>query len=188
VTQCCENALLMNVVTFFQNLQKEFTPKQAVRRKFASDLRWHDAVEQLSLRKTIWNKIPQLEWQVLDKRKSAWPFAHHLGSSFPTKRFSSGFFKSNTCEESWIKRSKLYPSVLSKGKSMILELDQRFGTAIYIGRYDDVANVSYRQNSADTYRQYLLIQVLRCCSPWNVRKPKLQVGVFKTKFYKFGLF
>ena len=39
-------------------------------------------------------------------------------------------------------------------------------TDIYIGRYD-VADVSYRQNSADIYQQYLLIKVLRCCSAWR---------------------
>jgi len=44
---------------------------------------------------------------------------------------------------------------------MRLELDRRIGTPIYISRYDDVADVSdrYRQNSADIYRQYLLISV-----------------------------
>jgi len=54
-----------------------------------------------------------------------------------------------------------------------IELDRCISTLIYIGRYDNVANVSYRQNSADIYRQYLLIKVLRCCSAWSVRKPKL---------------
>jgi len=34
-----------------------------------------------------------------------------------------------------------------------LELDQCIGTPIYIGRYDDVADVSYRQNSADIFAQ-----------------------------------
>jgi len=44
---------------------------------------------------------------------------------------------------------------------MRLELDRRIGTPIYISRYDDVADVLYRywQNSADIYRQYLLISV-----------------------------
>jgi len=37
-----------------------------------------------------------------------------------------------------------------------------YGTPIYIGRYDELP--MYRQNSADIYRQYLLIKVLRCCS------------------------
>jgi len=60
------------------------------------------------------------------------------------------------------------PSLLS-----YLELDQCIGTPIYIGRYDDVADVSYRQNSADIYQQYLLMKVLRCCSAWSVGKPKL---------------
>jgi len=54
---------------------------------------------------------------------------------------------------------------------ILMELDRCIGTPIYIGRYDDV--VSYRQNSADIYRQYLLIKVLRCSSAWSVRKPKL---------------
>jgi len=44
---------------------------------------------------------------------------------------------------------------------------------MYIGPYDDVADVSYRQNYADVYWQYLLINVLRCCSTWGVRNPKL---------------
>jgi len=30
--------------------------------------------------------------------------------------------------------------------------------SLYSGRYDDVADVSYRQNFADIYRQYLLIK------------------------------
>jgi len=55
----------------------------------------------------------------------------------------------------------------------LLELNRCIGTPIYIGRYDDVANVSYRQNSTDIYRPYLLIKVLRCCSVWSIRKPKL---------------
>jgi len=54
-----------------------------------------------------------------------------------------------------------------------VELDRCIGTPIYIGRYDDVADVSYRQNFADTYQQHLLIKVLRCYSAWSVRKPKL---------------
>jgi len=56
---------------------------------------------------------------------------------------------------------------------MPLELDRYIGMPIYIRRYDDVANVSYRQNSADIYQQYLLIKVLHCCSAWKVWKPKL---------------
>jgi len=36
---------------------------------------------------------------------------------------------------------------------------------IYIGRYDDVADV--------LHRQCLLMKVLRCCSAWSVCKPKL---------------
>jgi len=54
-----------------------------------------------------------------------------------------------------------------------LELDRCISTPTYIGRYDNVADVSYRQNSADIYQQYLLIKVLRCYSAWSVRKPKL---------------
>ena len=46
-------------------------------------------------------------------------------------------------------------------------------TDIYIDRYDYVADVSFRQISANIYWQYLLIKVLRCCSAWSVRKPKL---------------
>jgi len=56
---------------------------------------------------------------------------------------------------------------------LILELDRCIGTPIYIGRYDDVADVSYLQNFADIYRQYLLIKPLRYCSARSVRKPKL---------------
>jgi len=52
-------------------------------------------------------------------------------------------------------------------------LDRCIGTPTYIGRYDDVADVPYRQNSADIYRQYLLIKMLHCRSAWSVRKPKL---------------
>jgi len=44
---------------------------------------------------------------------------------------------------------------------------------IYIGQYDDVADVSYWQNSTDIYWEYLLIKVLNCCSAWSVWKPKL---------------
>jgi len=54
-----------------------------------------------------------------------------------------------------------------------LELDRCIGMPIYIGRYDDVADVSHRQNSANIYWQYLLIKVLPCGSTWSVRKPKL---------------
>jgi len=43
----------------------------------------------------------------------------------------------------------------------------------FFGRYDSVADVLYRQNFADTYRQYLLIKVLRCFFAWSVWKPKL---------------
>ena len=53
----------------------------------------------------------------------------------------------------------------------LAELDRCIGTPIYIGRYDNVAYVSYRQNSADIYRQYLLIKVLCCCSAWSVGNP-----------------
>jgi len=49
-----------------------------------------------------------------------------------------------------------------KNLGWLLELDRCFGTPIYIGRYNHVADVSYRQNSADIYRQYLLIKVLFC--------------------------
>jgi len=58
-------------------------------------------------------------------------------------------------------------------EQFLLELDRCISTPIYISRYDDVADVSYQQNSADKYRQYLLIKVLRCCSASSVRKPKL---------------
>jgi len=51
----------------------------------------------------------------------------------------------------------------------ILELNQCISTTIYIGRYDDVANVSYQQNSANTYRQYLLIKVLLCMERWETQ-------------------
>jgi len=44
---------------------------------------------------------------------------------------------------------------------------------MYIGQYDNVANASYWQNSTDIYWQHLLKKVLRCCSAWSVRKPKL---------------
>jgi len=54
------------------------------------------------------------------------------------------------------------------------ELDRCIAIPIYIGRYCNVADVSYQQNSADTYRQYLLMKVLRCCSAWSVRKPKFE--------------
>jgi len=54
-----------------------------------------------------------------------------------------------------------------------LELDRCSSMPIYIGQYDDVADVSYQQNSADIYQQYLLIKVLRCCSAWSVWKPNL---------------
>jgi len=42
---------------------------------------------------------------------------------------------------------------------------------IYIGQYDDVEDVSYQQNSADIYQQYLLIKVLCCCSAWVFGNP-----------------
>jgi len=35
---------------------------------------------------------------------------------------------------------------------LVKVLDRYISTPIYIGRYDDVANVSYRQNSANRYR------------------------------------
>ena len=60
----------------------------------------------------------------------------------------------------------------------MLELNQCIGTPIYIGRYDDVADVSYRQNSTDIYQPYLLIKVLRCCFVWSIRKPNALYGAF----------
>jgi len=60
----------------------------------------------------------------------------------------------------------------------LLELNQCIGTPIYIGRYDDVADVSYRQNSTDIYQPYLLIKVLRCCFVWSIRKPNALYGAF----------
>ena len=44
---------------------------------------------------------------------------------------------------------------------------------IYIGWYDNITDVSYRRNSTDIHRRYLLIKVLCCCSAWSVQKPKL---------------
>ena len=39
-----------------------------------------------------------------------------------------------------------------------LELDQRISMPIYIGQYGDVADVSYQQNSAHIYWEYLFIE------------------------------
>jgi len=41
-----------------------------------------------------------------------------------------------------------------------IELDQCIGMSLYIGRYDDVADVSYWQNSADLYQRYLIVKLL----------------------------
>jgi len=62
---------------------------------------------------------------------------------------------------------KRTPYVLFRARPMYRHTD------IYIGRYDDVADVSYRQISADIYWQHLLLEVLCCCSAWSVWKPKL---------------
>jgi len=43
--------------------------------------------------------------------------------------------------------------------SLTPELDRDIDMPIYIGRYGDFPDVSYRQNSADVYQQYLLIKV-----------------------------
>jgi len=68
-----------------------------------------------------------------------------------------------------------------------LELDRCSSMPIYIGQYDDVADVSYQQNSADIYQQYLLIKVLRCCSAWSVWKPNLLLRLWHWLINAFAL-
>jgi len=76
--------------------------------------------------------------------------------------FSSAIFHANADFPLLICHSK--KTHIRKSWLFRQELDRCIGMPIYIGRYDDVADVSYRHNSADRYRQYSLVKVLRCCS------------------------
>jgi len=97
-----------------------------------------------------------------------WQWSGFKNSGKPKSFIKQYFFMPNMVEK---QNSKTLAQPLSTDSK--LELDWCIGKPIYISWYDDVADVSYRQNSADIYWKYLFTKVLRCCSAWSVRKPKL---------------